>query len=84
MSILNLSQFLQKHKLTVLSISIAVISLITFLKIFDEFYRLVFIETPNGAIDLRVLKRGIGLWFENRPIIQELKTAVYPPASYAM
>lgn len=84
MSILNLSQFLQKHKLTVLSISIAVISLITFLKIFDEFYRLVFIETPNGAIDLRVLKRGIGLWFENRPIIQELKSAVYPPASYAM
>jgi len=76
--------FIQRNKLTLLSLCIAILALLAFIKIFDEFFRLVLSDSGNAAIDLKVLKRGINLWFSNRPILTELKSAIYPPTTYAM
>ena len=79
-----LINFIQRNKLTLLSLSIAILVLLACLKIFDEFYRLVFLDSHNAAIDLKVLKRGVRLWFSDSAVPKELQTAMYPPASYAM
>lgn len=79
-----LMNFIERNKLTLLNLSIAILVLLAFLKISDEFFRLVLSDSGNAAIDLKGLKRGINLWFSNRPIVAELRSAVYPPTSYAM
>jgi len=83
-SVLLLMNFIERNKLTLLNLSIAILVLLAFLKISDEFFRLVLSDSGNAAIDLKVLKSGINLWFSNRPIVAELHSAVYPPTSYAM
>jgi hypothetical protein len=79
-----LINFIIRNKLNLLYFSIAVLSLIAFTKIFDEFYRLVLLDSNNSAIDLKIIKRGIRLWFSDKAVPKELKDAMYPPASYAM
>ncbi len=79
-----LINFIESNKSTLLNLSIAILAFLAFLKISDEFYRLVLSDSRNAAIDLKIVKRGINLWFSNRPIVAELHSSVYPPPSYAM
>ena len=49
-----------------------------------EFWRLLWQPEPLGAIDLRHRYAEIISWYSGTKVYEELVTAVYPPASYAI
>lgn len=49
-----------------------------------EFGRLLFDLGPNGAVDLNMRLEEVQAWFRGDPVYGEVRTAVYPPASYAI
>jgi hypothetical protein len=40
--------------------------------------------SPSGAIDLKLMHQLVHEWFAGRRVYGELKTAVYPPATYVL
>ena len=68
-----------------------ILAAIAIARLIYEFDRLLFGELPLGAIDLKLRYdetlawfTGDPVYFVGEPITTELKTAVYPPASYVM
>src|SRR4051812_321838 len=49
-----------------------------------ELLRLLTSSKRGGAIDLRQRYAEVHHWFAGEPVYSQLKTAVYPPASYAI
>lgn len=49
-----------------------------------EFWRLLFQTGEMGAIDLRQRHKEVIYWFSGENTYKNLRTAVYPPASYVM
>lgn len=49
-----------------------------------EFWRLIWNSTPEGAIDLKQRYEDVFFWFRGFQIYGVIKTAAYPPASYAL
>lgn len=49
-----------------------------------ESWRLLFQTDRTGAIDLRILGNLVEDWFAGSPLYDERKSALYPPASYAL
>jgi len=54
------------------------------LKLGREFWRLLLDTGPLGAIDLKLRYIEVHRWFAGVPVYEELRAAVYPPASYAI
>ena len=68
-----------------------ILAAIAIARLIYEFDRLLFGELPLGAIDLKLRYdetlawfTGNPVYFVGEPITTEIKTAVYPPASYVM
>lgn len=49
-----------------------------------EFWRLLWQTGHWGAIDLRILHTWVNNWFAGVPLYGEVKSAMYPPATYAI
>lgn len=69
-----------RHRRWLLPGLVAVMTIAAVLKLEYQFRRLLFVEGPNGAIDLRMLKHWVEQWFAGEP----LDRLLYPPASFAM
>src|ERR1700674_2853429 len=73
-----------RRRPTVLHLAIAVMSILAVLKLGDEFYRLIFSNAYNGAIDLKLRHEEVHRWFAGRPVYTELHRLTYPPEAYVM
>jgi len=55
-----------------------------------QFWRLlspappIWTSSPVGAVDMMLRHDEVHRWFSGRPVYSELKTAVYPPASFVL
>src|SRR4029077_4662203 len=67
-----------------LQVLVAVMTIAAVWKLGDEFRRLVWETSPNGAVDLKNLHRLVAGWFAGHPLYQESRGALYPPATYIM
>ncbi|MBN2489611.1 MAG: DUF2029 domain-containing protein [Planctomycetes bacterium] len=72
------------HCPRILWIAVAIMAVIALARQGYEFWRLVFCTADHGAIDLRFYHGLVQGWFAGRPIYEELRTAVHPPATYLM
>jgi hypothetical protein len=78
------------HGATVLRLSRALLTAISFVWLAYQFWRLVsggapiWPTSPVGAIDLRLRYTETHNWFARQPVYTTFTTAVYPPATYAM
>jgi hypothetical protein len=72
------------HHTTFLRLAIVLMAVLALLKLGTEFWRLLLDTGPNGAKDLRYLHELVYRWFTGRHVYSDLKTAVYPPASYVI
>lgn len=72
------------HDRTLLRIAVAGMSIMALLAFKAGFWRLLFDPGPSGAVDLKIVHDGIQHWFSGRPTYIEVKTAVYPPATYLL
>ena len=79
------------HGKSVLTILVILMAFIALVWLGYEFWR--FIQQPNqiggyrihpGAIDLKLRYKEVQYWFAGNPVYDQVKTAVYPPASYAI
>ena len=72
------------HKARLLLLACVVLGLLAALKLGDEFRRLLFEPSHNGAIDTRNFHLLVRGWFDGRPLYEELTAAVHPPATYVL
>jgi hypothetical protein len=73
-----------RHHWTLLCLAVVLMAVLALLKLGTEFWRLLFDNGPNGAIDLRLFHELVHRWFTGRPVYSDLETAVYPPASFVI
>ena len=73
-----------KYRLHLLRFAVALMALAGLLRLWNEFWRLLFEPGRLGAIDLRILHRLVHAWFAGRPVYSELKSAIHPPATYVI
>ena len=73
-----------RHHLTFLRLAVVLMAVLALLKLGSEYWRLLLDTGPKGAVDLRLLHELVHRWFSGRPVYSDLKTAVYPPASYVI
>jgi hypothetical protein len=72
------------HKTRLLLLACVVMGVLAALKLGDEFRRLLFEPSHDGAIDTRNFHLLVRGWFEGRPLYEELTAAVHPPATYVL
>jgi len=73
-----------KHRTKLLFSAIALMSIAAIARLDTEFYRLIWMKTSLGAIDLRFRHGEVNTWFAGNPTYGVLVHSMYPPASYAM
>jgi hypothetical protein len=64
--------------------AVGLLAALAVLKLGSEFWRLLMDTSRLGAIDLKLRYVDVHRWFSGLPVYEELRTAVYPPASYAI
>ena len=67
-----------KHASMLLSLAVALMSLLALMKLGEEFWRLTWDPGRLGAIDLKFRYKEVHLWFAGKPVYSELDKAVYP------
>ena len=79
-----------RHRWLIWTVNV-LLAAIAIARLIYEFDRLLFGELPLGAIDLKLRYdetlawfTGNPVYFVGEPVTTEIKTAVYPPASYVM
>ncbi len=72
-----------EHNITLLRAATAVLALFALLKLSESFWRLLWDPGRFGACDLWHRCHEAHRWFAGTPVYEE-KTAIYPPASYAL
>lgn len=65
-----------------LRIALVCLGMLAVLKLGSEYYRLVFGEGHNAAIDLALRHSEIQYWFSGESVYGSFRTATYPPASF--
>jgi hypothetical protein len=78
-----IEQFWFRHRRTLLWVAICLMILASVQRLNNEFRRLLFDQTENGAIDLKFRYNDVHRWFSGLPVYQDIH-AIYPPASYLM
>ncbi len=81
---LGIHRWWVRYKTTLLSIAIGGMAVMALLAFKAGFWRLLFDPGPSGAIDLRITYDSVQHWFSGAPTYTQLKTAVYPPATYLL
>ena len=64
--------------------AIVLMAIAAFVWLGYEFGRLLFDLGPLGAVDLDMRLEEVQAWFRGEPVYGAIRTAVYPPASYAI
>jgi hypothetical protein len=72
------------HWTGILRLAIVLMVLAATIRLGNEFSRLLWESGRAGAIDLKLRHDEVHRWFDGRPVYSELKSAVYPPASYVI
>lgn len=72
------------HRTKILVLTIALMAFAALYRFNIEFYRLVLSGHSSGALDLKFRYREVHAWFAGHPVYDELKHALYPPASYTI
>ena len=73
-----------KHGLMMLRVAIVLMAIAAVVWLGYEFGRLLFDLGPRGAVDLNLRLQEAQAWFRSEPVYGAVRTAVYPPASYAI
>jgi hypothetical protein len=68
----------------VLKVAVMLMGAVAVIWLAYEFWRLLWEPEPLGAIDLKQRYTEINAWYSGKKVYEELGTAVYPPASYAI
>ncbi len=74
----------ERHRLTVLRSAVVVLAVFAVLKLGTEFYRLLGESRRQGAVDLHQRHTEVHQWFAGQVVYGAIRTATYPPASYAI
>lgn len=74
----------RKHGDVLLRAAIVLMGIAAIVWLGYEFGRLLFDLGPKGAVDLNLRLGEVQTWFRGEPVYGSIKTAVYPPASYAI
>jgi glycosyl transferase family 87 len=72
------------HRRGLLRLVIAVLTIDAAAWLGWEFWRLLWQPGPMGAIDLGFRHEEVHRWFAGLPVYEERRTAVYPPATFAI
>jgi len=72
-----------RHRRTLLWVAIFLMILASAQRLNNEFRRLLFDQSENGAIDLKFRYDDVHRWVSGLPVYQNIH-AIYPPASYLM
>lgn len=72
------------HDRALLRIAISLMAVVAIVWLGYEFWRLLWQTGRWGAIDLRILQAWVNNWFAGVPLYGEVKSALYPPATYAI
>lgn len=83
-SCLKLQTVWSRHRIILLQIAIALMTLLAVLKLGDEFRRLLWESGETGAIDLKLRYTEVHAWFAGEPVYRVILSAVYPPQSYTV
>ena len=78
-----IEQFWLRYGTRFLWIAVSLMILASAHRLNNEFQRLLFDRSENGAIDLKFRHNDINRWFGGLPVYED-KDAIYPPASYLM
>ncbi len=78
----RLERWWAPRRVPLLRAAVAVMGVLAVLKLGDEFRRLLWETGPAGAIDLKTIRNAVIHWFGGQPVYHEIRSAVYPPASY--
>jgi hypothetical protein len=76
-------KFWAKHDKALLRLAISIMSIAAVVWLGYEFWRL-WQPKLSGAVDLRLLHGFTHDWFAGKPVYSESRSAVHPPATYAM
>jgi hypothetical protein len=79
-----ISNWWSAHRATLLLLACVVMGVFAALKLGDEFRRLLFEPSHDGAIDTRNFHLLVRGWFDGQPLYEELTAAVHPPATYVI
>jgi hypothetical protein len=79
-----LERWWSPRRVPLLRAAVAVMGVLAVLKLGDEFRRLLWETAPAGAIDLKTIRNAVIHWFGGQPVYREIRSAVYPPASYLL
>ena len=88
--IMRLQRWWAEHETRVLRFAILLMSVAALVWLIYQFWRLLvpgpplWPTSPKGAVDLIYRHAEVHRWFAGLPVYGEMKTATYPPASYAM
>lgn len=69
---------------TIFKIAVGLMTFLAILRLGYEFWRLVGMTSPEGAIDLHLRYQEVAAWFSKQAIYQDPSRAGYAPASYLM
>ena len=73
------------HSGTVLRVVVALMALLTLLKLGDEVLRLVWRTDPGAAIDLIYRHRAVHAWFDGIPVYRKYPGSSFdPPGTYPL
>ena len=78
------------HRTTLLRLAIALMAIVALVWLGYQFWRLlwgsapIWPSSPSGAVDLKMRHAEVHRWFAGRPIYNEPKGAMDPPATYAI
>jgi hypothetical protein len=73
-----------EHTKTIIILIIGVTAIIAAVRMGYEFWRLISMTGPDGAIDLRLRYNEVLSWFSGQTVYQDPSRAGYAPASYVM
>jgi len=72
------------HRRSLLQLAIILMAAAALVWLSYEFWRLLRQPGRWGAIDLKILHQVVRGWFAGQPVYSELKSAIHPPATYAL
>ncbi len=72
------------HRTRLLSVAVVLMTLAALLRLKFELHRLLWEPGRNGAIDLKILHEWVHRLFAGEPVYGMLRSAVHPPATFAM
>jgi hypothetical protein len=72
------------HQTALLSLAIVLMSVAVFVRLRNEFSRLLWETGLNGAVDLKLRHYEVHKRFSGNPVYSDIWGAIYPPASYAI